>query len=147
MKLKNFKPSNTLKVGLSETFNEYHYIYTEEKNSQFFDDLLLSAILYKINESEEDFVEILSRYFDVKTVEDYLNLECDYILKTLKGRPCIWTYSSDGDNVGFCPDDINELNLDNEFVYYGNFNESKFIKFEEEVSYAGVAIGVLKIII
>ena len=142
MKLKNFQPSATLRVGVSilNTMCCDTRIEVEGNKENFGNEVLLACILKEIQESGMDFVNNLSEYFDVKTVEDALNLDCDEILKTLKMRPCVWCESMDsGDEYGFDLNEINELhfNFTNQSYLYG-YGE---IKFEREVSCGNISIG------
>ena len=146
MKLKDFRPSVTLKVALVERWKVFgsHFISTEQDTKEFFDELFLSFVLDSAVNNSYDMLDTLMDDLNIHSEKELLELDINQILKTVHDRPCIYTYDHDGDNIGF--DDCNHF-INVNFVEDGNFENSKMLKFKEEIGYADVSIGTISIVI
>lgn len=145
MKLKYFTPLATLKVGLARTWkcDWFHYISTEQDTTEFFDELLLAFVLNTANNSG-DMLDVLMGKLNVHSRNRLLGLDIDQILRTIHDRPIIYSYSTDGDNIGF--DDRSSFSHFN-FVDDGNFEASKMLKFNPQIEYGDVSIGTISIVL
>ena len=146
MKLKDFRPSATLKVALAKTLivSGSYFISTEQDTTEFFDELFLSFLLDSAVNNSYDILDILMDDLNISSEKELLELDINQILKTIHNRPCIYAFEHGGDHIGF-NDRSQFTGID--FVEDGNFENSKMLKFKEEIGYADVSIGTISIVI
>jgi len=123
MKLKDFEPSAKIYATFSDSKKSFynHFIELDESPNSyepFCNELLL--ILLKDYEGIRDEVEEHYGLFDL------MNMEIEIILKSIKDRPYIFSYSNDGDNFGF------EGFINYKFIQDGNLENMHYLLFEED---------------